>query len=161
MARPVMLLIRDGWGINPGGREQREANGDATMLARTPFHDELRKPAQSKEGGKTNPFFVDLYRDMVATEGRGIEAREADNTCRYPDLCPSASGAEAKAALSRIAVGRLKCVSFGPSYRNVDARCETPKGSDVSCEMMRSGTVVRWPRYDPEGRLLGCMPARR
>jgi 2,3-bisphosphoglycerate-independent phosphoglycerate mutase len=36
-----MLLIRDGWGINPGGREQREANGDATMLARTPFHDEL------------------------------------------------------------------------------------------------------------------------
>jgi 2,3-bisphosphoglycerate-independent phosphoglycerate mutase len=36
-----MLLICDGWGINPGGREQREANGDATMLARTPFHDEL------------------------------------------------------------------------------------------------------------------------
>jgi 2,3-bisphosphoglycerate-independent phosphoglycerate mutase len=36
-----MLLIRDGWGINPGGVEQREANGDATLLARTPFHDEL------------------------------------------------------------------------------------------------------------------------
>ena len=36
-----MLVIRDGWGINPGGREQREANGDATLLARTPFHDEL------------------------------------------------------------------------------------------------------------------------
>ncbi len=41
MARPVMLLIRDGWGINPGGPEQRAANGDATLLARTPFHDEL------------------------------------------------------------------------------------------------------------------------
>ena len=41
MAKPVMLLIRDGWGINPGGREQREANGDATLLARTPFHDQL------------------------------------------------------------------------------------------------------------------------
>jgi 2,3-bisphosphoglycerate-independent phosphoglycerate mutase len=41
MARPVMLLIRDGWGINPAGREQREANGDATLLARTPFHDNL------------------------------------------------------------------------------------------------------------------------
>ncbi len=41
MGAPVMLLIRDGWGINPGGREQREANGDATLLARTPFHDEL------------------------------------------------------------------------------------------------------------------------
>ena len=36
-----MLLIRDGWGINPGGREQRQAHGDATLLARTPFHDEL------------------------------------------------------------------------------------------------------------------------
>src|SRR5712692_10263107 len=41
MAKPVMLIIRDGWGINPGGREKREANGDATLLARTPFHDQL------------------------------------------------------------------------------------------------------------------------
>ncbi len=41
MAKPVMLIIRDGWGINPGGAEKREANGDATLLALTPFHDEL------------------------------------------------------------------------------------------------------------------------
>jgi 2,3-bisphosphoglycerate-independent phosphoglycerate mutase len=41
MAKPVVLVIRDGWGINPGGHEQRESNGDATLLARTPFHDEL------------------------------------------------------------------------------------------------------------------------
>src|SRR6186713_548948 len=39
--KPVVLIIRDGWGINPGGRAQAEANGDATMLARTPFHDHL------------------------------------------------------------------------------------------------------------------------
>lgn len=52
--------------------------GDGT----TPFHDELRKPAQAKEGGSTNPFFVDLYRNMVATEGRGIEARE--HTAQVP-----------------------------------------------------------------------------
>ena len=38
-----MLLIRDGWGINPGGSEAAIANGDATLLARTPFHDELYK----------------------------------------------------------------------------------------------------------------------
>ena len=38
-----MLLIRDGWGINPGGRKAAKANGDATLLARTPFHDELYK----------------------------------------------------------------------------------------------------------------------
>ena len=41
MANPVVLVIRDGWGINPGGREQRETNGDATLLARTPVHDQL------------------------------------------------------------------------------------------------------------------------
>ncbi|MEP6686433.1 MAG: 2,3-bisphosphoglycerate-independent phosphoglycerate mutase, partial [Verrucomicrobiota bacterium] len=41
MTKPVMLMIRDGWGINPGGRAQRELNGDATLLATTPFHDAL------------------------------------------------------------------------------------------------------------------------
>ena len=41
MASPVILIIRDGWGINPGGREKREQNGDATLLAKTPFHDHL------------------------------------------------------------------------------------------------------------------------
>ncbi len=41
MAKPVVLVIRDGWGINPGGKVEREKNGDATLLARTPFHDRL------------------------------------------------------------------------------------------------------------------------
>ncbi|MEA3186303.1 MAG: 2,3-bisphosphoglycerate-independent phosphoglycerate mutase [Chthoniobacter sp.] len=41
MSKPVVLLIRDGWGINPDGRARAESNGDATLLARTPFHDEL------------------------------------------------------------------------------------------------------------------------
>src|SRR4051794_669830 len=43
MGRLVMLIIRDGWGINPGGFDKREENGDATLLARTPFHDELHR----------------------------------------------------------------------------------------------------------------------
>jgi 2,3-bisphosphoglycerate-independent phosphoglycerate mutase len=41
VAKPIILIIRDGWGINPGGKEKREENGDATLLARTPFHDQL------------------------------------------------------------------------------------------------------------------------
>jgi 2,3-bisphosphoglycerate-independent phosphoglycerate mutase len=41
MAKPVMLIVRDGWGINPGGPGKREENGDATLLAHTPFHDKL------------------------------------------------------------------------------------------------------------------------
>jgi 2,3-bisphosphoglycerate-independent phosphoglycerate mutase len=36
-----MLIIRDGWGINPDGRDKRRENGDATLLASTPFHDKL------------------------------------------------------------------------------------------------------------------------
>jgi 2,3-bisphosphoglycerate-independent phosphoglycerate mutase len=41
MPEPVMLLIRDGWGINPHGRESAKADGNATLLAQTPFHDRL------------------------------------------------------------------------------------------------------------------------
>ena len=41
MAGPVMLIIRDGWGINPCGKKSRDQNGDATLLASTPFHDKL------------------------------------------------------------------------------------------------------------------------
>jgi 2,3-bisphosphoglycerate-independent phosphoglycerate mutase len=41
VAKPIVLIIRDGWGINPGGKERSEENGDATLLARTPFHDRL------------------------------------------------------------------------------------------------------------------------
>ena len=43
MAGPVMLIIRDGWGINPGGPEKREANGNATLLASTPMNENVDK----------------------------------------------------------------------------------------------------------------------
>ncbi|MEA3148536.1 MAG: hypothetical protein QOI53_4191, partial [Verrucomicrobiota bacterium] len=33
MPQPVMLIIRDGWGINPHGRQLAEADGNATLLA--------------------------------------------------------------------------------------------------------------------------------
>lgn len=39
--KPVVLIIRDGWGINPGGKAKAQENGDATLLARTPYHDYL------------------------------------------------------------------------------------------------------------------------
>jgi 2,3-bisphosphoglycerate-independent phosphoglycerate mutase len=39
--KPVVLIIRDGWGVNPGGRETAERDGNATLLAKTPFHDQL------------------------------------------------------------------------------------------------------------------------
>jgi 2,3-bisphosphoglycerate-independent phosphoglycerate mutase len=57
MAGPVMLIIRDGWGINPGGREKRKENGDATLLARTPFHDQLYR---DYPGGKLSASGADV-----------------------------------------------------------------------------------------------------
>src|SRR5215813_5297454 len=49
MARPVMLIIRDGWGVNPSGKEKRKENGDATLLASTPFHDKLYRDYPSSK----------------------------------------------------------------------------------------------------------------
>ena len=40
--RPVVLIIRDGWGLNPAGRAGIEKEGDATLLAKTPINDALR-----------------------------------------------------------------------------------------------------------------------
>jgi len=45
--------------------------GDGTR----PFHDPIRVPRQSQSGGRTNPFFVNYFRH-IATEGKGLEARE-------------------------------------------------------------------------------------
>ncbi len=39
--KPVVLIIRDGWGRNPQGPEAAEKTGDATVLANTPFTDKL------------------------------------------------------------------------------------------------------------------------
>ena len=57
MAKPIILIIRDGWGINPGGKEKREENGDATLLARTPFHDRLYR---DYPGGKLSASGLDV-----------------------------------------------------------------------------------------------------
>lgn len=39
--KPVVLIIRDGWGVNPGGKETAEQDGNAVELAQTPFHDQM------------------------------------------------------------------------------------------------------------------------
>ena len=37
--KPVVLIIRDGWGVNPGGKATAVKDGNATLLAKTPFHE--------------------------------------------------------------------------------------------------------------------------
>ncbi len=39
--KPVVLIIRDGWGVNPSGNATAQQDGNATLLAHTPFHDEM------------------------------------------------------------------------------------------------------------------------
>ncbi|GAB4252609.1 MAG: 2,3-bisphosphoglycerate-independent phosphoglycerate mutase [Candidatus Methylacidiphilales bacterium] len=41
MKKPIVLIIRDGWGISPAGPEAAQQEGNAPVLARTPFHDQL------------------------------------------------------------------------------------------------------------------------
>jgi len=55
MAGPVMLIIRDGWGINPGGRAKAKENGDATLLAQTPFHDQLYREYPASKMSASGP----------------------------------------------------------------------------------------------------------
>jgi 2,3-bisphosphoglycerate-independent phosphoglycerate mutase len=38
---PVLLIVRDGWGVSPNGRSRAVAEGNATLLANTPVHDRL------------------------------------------------------------------------------------------------------------------------
>lgn len=110
--------------------------------------------------GPINCAEIDAQGRQVSVRLRGIEAREPDNSCQA-EICPEMSGEEAKATLTRLAVGRLQCTSFGPSYNRIDASCRNPADVDISCEMIRSGAAVRWPEYDREQRLVNCVPPRR
>lgn len=42
--KPVVLIIRDGWGVNPGGAATAEKDGNAVELANTPFHTDVLLP---------------------------------------------------------------------------------------------------------------------
>jgi endonuclease YncB( thermonuclease family) len=110
--------------------------------------------------GPINCAEVDAEGKQVRVRLRGIEAREPDNSCQT-EACPPLSGTAAKAMLERLAVGRLQCTSFGPSYDRIDASCTNPAGVNVSCELIRTGAAVRWAEYDREQRLVNCAPKAR
>lgn len=93
----------------------------------------------------------------------GIAAREMDDTCRSNQPCPSASAVEARGALVGLLGGprgtiptghvvvrgqRLTCRSEGSAGGSRTAAwCRLPSGADLSCAMIRTGTVLRWDRY--------------
>ena len=93
----------------------------------------------------------------------GIAAREMDGTCRTNQPCPAASAIEARDALVQLMGGargtistghvvvrgpRLTCRSEGGAGGNRTAAwCRLPSGADLSCAMIKTGTVLRWNRY--------------
>lgn len=93
----------------------------------------------------------------------GIAAREMDGACRSNQPCPSASAQQARDALvsvlgPRIGQSReghvlirgqtLRCRSEGSAGGSrTSAWCTSRKRGDISCAMLDTGTVVRWPRY--------------
>ena len=93
----------------------------------------------------------------------GIAAREMDGTCRTNQPCPAASAIEARDALVQLMGGargtistghvvvkgpRLTCRSEGGAGGNRTAAwCRLPSGADLSCAMIKTGTVLRWDRY--------------
>ena len=94
---------------------------------------------------------------------QGIAAREIDGSCRDSQPCPAASGVEARDALVlllggakgslssghvRVAGSRMACQSFGSARGNrTAALCRLPDGRDLSCALVRDGSVLRWARY--------------
>ena len=102
-------------------------------------------------------------RDLSGREIRvrlsGINARElTGDPCPAPRPCVEASGIAARAALQRIAPAgtRLQCRAMGRSWRRVSAFCRREGGVDLSCAMLRTGTVAYWVEYDRDGRLRRC-----
>jgi endonuclease YncB( thermonuclease family) len=78
----------------------------------------------------------------------GVAARERDGSCSEGHPCPAASAEAATAQLAELASGRiLTCRSTGSTYGRISAFCRRPDGTDLSCAMVESGTVVVWDRY--------------
>jgi endonuclease YncB( thermonuclease family) len=83
-----------------------------------------------------------------------IAARELDGKCSAGHPCPSASGQQAHQALWRLARGqKLTCEATGTSYSRVTAWCWRPDGVELNCAMVKSGTVLRWEKFDRRRRM--------
>jgi len=96
----------------------------------------------------------------------GIAAREMDDSCRPGQPCPDASGIAARDRLVgllggskgemdnghiKVAGGPLYCLSAGSGQgERTAAWCLNTNSQNLSCEILATGTVLRWPSYDPE-----------
>lgn len=93
----------------------------------------------------------------------GIAAREMDGTCRTNQPCPPVTALEARDRLVSLFGGSrgtiptghvivsapaMHCRSEGSAGGSRTAAwCTLASGADLSCAMVRTGTVLRWDRY--------------
>lgn len=99
----------------------------------------------AERGGDGKPIKIRLH---------AIAARELDETCSPGHPCPSATGAQARRVLEKLALGKtLRCEATGTSYNRITAWCWTSAGVELNCAMVRSGTALRWDKFDRERRL--------
>jgi endonuclease YncB( thermonuclease family) len=93
----------------------------------------------------------------------GIAAREMDGSCRRGQPCPGATAVQARDALVKLLGGAtgtardghiqvrgpvLACRSDGPAGGSRTAAwCTSGATGDLSCAMVRTGTVLRWDRF--------------
>lgn len=109
---------------------------------------------------------------------QGIGAIEIDGHCRPHQPCVAGDPIAQRRIMARRVIGAeirreeaspygqawfvepvpLDCVATGRSHARVTAWCRRADGADLSCEAIRAGIAVRWPRYDREVRLTRCAP---
>lgn len=93
----------------------------------------------------------------------GVAAREIDETCKPNQPCPTVSGVDARDRLVRLLGGArgtlstghiavrsapMVCTSEGSAGgARTAAWCRSPTVGDLSCEVVRLGGAIRWPRY--------------
>jgi hypothetical protein len=102
----------------------------------------------------------------------GIAARELDGSCRPGQPCPPASAIDARNALVTILGGprgqishpgtamvhirvqapAMRCLSTGSAGgTRTGASCVMASGTNLSCAMLATRTVLAWGRYWPRG----------
>jgi endonuclease YncB( thermonuclease family) len=93
----------------------------------------------------------------------GVAAREIDGSCRSNQPCPAVTGMDARdrlvvlfgGAKGTLATGHIivrsgpmSCRSEGDGTGDRTAAwCASPAFGDLSCEVVKAGGAVRWPRY--------------
>lgn len=96
-------------------------------------------------------------RNGVKIRVAGVNAREADGTCRSNAPCPVMRHEQAKPIAERLVLRKtLTCRKVDQSWKRAVAVCRLPDGSDLRCSLNATGATVDWPEYVARYHLPRC-----